>query len=231
MMTNGEDRLAVRLLPWGYGAAIIACALNLVWLACIITLESYGGVPIQAGEHPALFRLSVGAALLLTCMQIPILLSTTTLAAERDAACALVGGCFYLLYIPINLISYYSYGRLAPIAYAPEQAGEQSAQFVARLVEIGHPLGLTGNLPILGYGLLGLAWCILGIALWRRGRLWNVAIAFLVLSGMLSLLGALGGFVDITWLSRCCFFGGVVSFPALLLLGVALWREARGAAL
>jgi hypothetical protein len=215
------------LLPWGYSAALAACLLNGVWLACMIYLAGLGDVATQARTQPGIFRLSVGSAVLLTVMQVPILLATCALAAQRDRARALVGGVFYALYVPVNLIAYYSYGRVAPLVHAPPLAGRQGAEVLAGLVEIGHPLALTGHLPILGYGILGLAWCVLSTALWSRGRLWKVAVTFLFVSGLLSLLGAIGGFTDVPWLTHCCFLGGVVSLPALALLGIAIWREAR----
>jgi hypothetical protein len=220
--------LARRLLPWGYSSAFAACVFNAVWLACIIYLESRGEVAVQAQTYPGVFRLGVGSALLLTIMQVPVLLATGVLIAQRDAARALVGGVFYALYIPINLLAYFSYGRLAPIVHAPSRLGEPGAELVADLIEIGHPLGLTGNFPILGYGVLGLAWCLYAPSLWSRGRLWKVAASLLFVSGVLSVLGAVGGFIDLDWLATCCFLGGVVSFPALALLGVALWRESAG---
>jgi hypothetical protein len=157
---------------------------------------------------------------------VPILVAAAALAAERDAARALIGGAFYALYVPINLVAYFSYGRLAPIAHGP-LTGEPTAATAAAFVEIGHPFGLLGNLPILGYGILGLAWCILPTALWHRGRLWRVAVVLLMVSGILSVLGAAGGFTDVDWLTHGCFLGGVVSFPALGVLCAAMWHDWR----
>jgi hypothetical protein len=219
------EKSTARLLPWGYGGALTACVLNGIWLACLIFLESTGDVGVQAGTHPDIFLLSVGSAILLTFMQVPILLAFTALVAERDVARAAIGGLFYALYIPINLIAYFSYGRLAPMVHSPGLSGESSAALVAALVEIGHPLGLTGNLPILGYGVLGLGWCMLSTVVWHRSRLWKVAAAFLFASGFLSMLGAVGGFIDVEWLTHCCFLGGVFSLPALALLGISMWKD------
>jgi hypothetical protein len=217
--------LTRRLLPWGYWAAFAACALNAIWLGCLVALVSFGDVARQAGMHPALFRTSVGSALLITIAQVPLLLATTALAAERDDARALVGGLLYALYVPVNLIGYFSYGRLAPIVHSPPGSERAGAPVVAMLVEIGHPLGLTGNLPVLGYGLLGLAWCLLSTALWSRGRLWRIAVPLWFTSGLLSVVGAIGAFVDVPWLATGCFLGGVVSFPALAMIGVAIWKS------
>lgn len=227
MNDQPTTRLTERLLPWGYGGALAACLLNGVWLACMIYLASLGDVSVQARTHPGIFRLSVGSVLLLTLMQVPILLATGALAARRDPARALVGSVFYAMYIPVNLIGYFSYGRLAPMVHSPPLSGQEGARIVAGLIEIGHPLGLTGYLPVLGYGILGLAWCVLSTALWSRRPLWKVAAAFLFTSGFLSVLGAIGGFVDLEWLAMCCFLGGVVSLPALALLGVAMLRTKR----
>ena len=226
----GARQLASGVLPWGVGAAVAACVLNAVWLACMITLESRGDVALQAGTSPGLFRVSVGSALLITIVQVPILLSMASLAAERDVARASIGGVFYALYLPVNLVGYFSYGRLAPMAYSPSLTALPEARVVADLVEIGRPLGLTGNLPLLGYALLGLAWCLLSSMLRRRGRLWKVAAPLLFVSGFLSVLGGIGAFTDVGWLTACCFLGGVVSLPALGLLAAALWRDPVGRA-
>lgn len=212
------------LAAWGAGAALVACLLNGVWLACMIYLQGVGGIAVQAGAHPVVFRVSVGASLLLTVAEVPILLAFAAVAAARDAARALIGGALYALYIPPNLIGYFAFGRLAPILHAP---GAEGSGTLATLVEIGHPLALTGNLPILGYGLLGLAWCLLASACARRGRRWALAAAVLSLSGALGVLGACGVFADVSWLAACCFLGGVVSLPALGLLAAALAHEVR----
>jgi len=219
------SQFARKILPWGFGAGVAACALNAVWLACLIVLASRGDVAPQAGTSPALFRVSVGSAVLITLVQVPILLSMAALAAERDVARATIGGVFYALYLPVNLIGYFSYGRLAPMAYSPSLSELPEARVVAGLVEIGRPLGLTGNLPLLGYALLGLAWGLLSTALWNRGRLWKVAAFLLFVSGFLSVLGGIGAFADVDWLAACCFVGGVVSLPALGLLAAVLWAD------
>lgn len=216
-----------RLMAWGAAAALVACLLNGVWLACMVFLQGVGDVAAQAGGHPAVFRVSVGAALLLTLAQVPLLASTAVVAAHRDPVRALVGGAWYLLYVPVNLVAYFAYGRLGPIVHAPDAASDPNSALVAALVEIGHPLGLTGSLPLLGYGMLGLAWCLLASALRGRSRLWTTAAALLFLSGLLSILGALGAFADLAWMTAGCFLGGVVSLPALAVLGLALRREVR----
>jgi hypothetical protein len=218
-------QLVRKVLPWGFGAAVVSCVLNAVWLACIITLEGRGDVALQAATSPALFRVSVGSALLIALAQVPILITMASLAAERDVARASIGGVFYALYVPINLAAYFSYGRLAPMAHSPPLSALPEARVVAGLIEIGRPLGLTGNFPLLGYALLGLAWCLLSSALWYRGRLWKAAASFLFLSGLLSVLGGIGAFADIGWLASCCFLGGVVSLPALGLLAAAFWKD------
>lgn len=221
--------LVRRLLPWGAGGAFGACVANAVWLACLIFLETRGPVSLQAAEYPGLFRLSVGSALLLTFMQVPVGVTTAALVAQREPARALIGGFFYVLYIPINMISYFTYGRMAPLVHGPI-SGEEGAGLVARLIEIGDPLALFGTLPVLGYGLLGLAWCILAPSFWSLGRRdWQVTTALIFLSGFLSVLGGIGAYIDVEWLTRLCLIGGVVSFPALAMLGVSMWRE-RGSA-
>ena len=216
-----------RLLPWGCGAAFAACLLNVLWLACIVFLQGQGDVATQAQSHPGVFRLSVGAALLLTILQVPILAAWALWAMERTPARAVLGGLFYALYIPVNLIAYYLYGRLGPLVHAPPGPRDELTRAVAAFIEIGHPLALFGTLPLLGYGLLGLAWCLLAPSLWRRGRPASAASILLTVAGALSLLGAAGGFLDVPWLTTCCFLGGVVSFPALCLLAIALWQEVR----
>lgn len=213
--------LTHRLARAGGGAALASCLLNGVWLACMIGLAGQGDVAAQARAYPGVFRLGVGATLLIAVLQVPVLLGLAAVAFERAPARALIGGAVYALYIPINLIAYYLYGRLAPIVHAmPGKSLE-----VAAAIEIGHPLALTGALPILGYSLLGLGWCLLGSALWRRGRLWAAAAALLGTSGLLSFLGAAGGFCDVAWLTTCCMIGGMVSLPALAVAGVAMLRE------
>ena len=218
-------RLERDTLPWGCGAAVASFLLNGVWLACLVALESRGGAAQQARTEPFVFRLGVGSALLITVLQVPILVAMVALAARRGVGRAMIGGLLYAVYVPINLVAYFSYGRLAPMVHSPSLSGEAEALAVAGLVEIGRPLSLTGNLPMLGYALLGLAWCMLASALWSRGRLWKAASGLLVMSGALSVLGGTGAFVDLSWLTNCCLAGGVVSLPALAVTGVAMWRE------
>ena len=219
--------LTGQLLPWGASAALTACLLNGLWLFCLIFLENVGPVPEHARTFPGIFRLSVGSTLLLTLTQVPLLLAMVTLAAQRDLARALIGGSFYLLYVPINLVGYFSYGRLAPMVHSPPFSGHEGAGLIAEIIEIGSPLGFMGSLPVLGYGLLGLAWSLLAAPLWDRRGCWRVASALLFLSGLLSLAGATGEFINVSWLAACCLLGGVVSLPALAAVGVAMWREPR----
>jgi hypothetical protein len=82
-------------------------------------------------------------------------------------------------------------------------------------------MALTGMLPVLGYGVLGLAWCLLTPPLWRQGRLWRAASVLLFTSGVLSIAGAAGAFVAGPWLSAGSMLGGVVSLPALAVLALA----------
>lgn len=218
---EGHNQLR-QVLRWGYSAAFVACALNLVWLACLIFLQGIGDVAAQARMYPGIFRLGVGAALVLTVLQVPILLALTTLAFKRFPARAAIGGVLYVIYIPINLIAYFLYGRLAPIVHSSSSGADSAALLVANLIEIGQPLGLTGALPLLGYAILGLAWCLLSSSLVGLGRLWRVAGVLLFASGFLSVLGGIGTFIDVEWLGLCCLVGGVVSLPALAMTGVAL---------
>lgn len=222
-----RDNLRDNLIPWGYRSAFAACFFNGVWIGCMIFLQTLGDVSIQAQSQPGIFRLSVGSALLLTMMQIPILLATVTLVLRQAPTSAIIGGTFYTLYIPINLISYYTYGRLAPMIHSEPLSSKEGALLIAGMIEIGHDFGIIGNLPILGYGLLGIAWCLLAPALWRRNGFWKITSGFLLVSGLLSFLGAVGSFIDIDWLTSCCFIGGIVSFPALALLGLALLQETQ----
>lgn len=215
------------LLPWGTGAALTACLLNGLWLFCLIFLENVGHVSEHARAFPSIFRLSVGSTLLLTLTQVPLLLTMVTLAAQRDVARALIGGAFYLLHIPINLVGYFTFGRLAPMVHSSPHSELKGAELIAEIIEIGNPLGFMGSLPLLGYGLLGLAWSLLASPLWDRGGWWRVASALLFTSGLLSVMGATGEFINVSWLAVCCLLGGVVSLPALAVTAVAMWRESR----
>lgn len=216
-----------RVLPWGFGAAFAASVLNGVWLACFVWLQTRGDVAEQAGAYPTLFRVSVGAALLITLLQVPIAAATTLLAAERDLGRAMVGGLVYVLYIPINLVGYFSFGRLGPVVHSAPFAGDPAARATAALIEIGHPLAVTGALPLLGYALLGLGWCVLSTALWHRAGTWRLTVPLLFTSGALSILGGLGAFTQIGWLTAGSVAGGVVSLPALACLAMALRQEWR----
>lgn len=224
---SASRELAGALLPWGSRAALGASALNAVWLACFIALQTRGEVAVQAGAFPVLFRVSVGAALLITLLEVPIAAAVTALAAERDPGRAVVGGLFYALYVPVNLAGYFSSGRLAPALHAPPLADDPAARAIAATVEIGHPLAVTGALPLLGYTLLGLGWCLLASALRGRGGAWRAAVPLLFGSGALSVAGGVGAFLQVPWLALGTLLGGVVSLPTLALLGVALHREPR----
>lgn len=120
-------------------------------------------------------------------------------------------------------MAYFSFGRLAPLVLAPGAAAPEAA-IVAQLVEVGGRVGLTGNLAVLGYGLLGCGWCLLAPALEARGPGWRWASAFLAASGVAGVAGAAGSFLDAAWLAQASILSGVLSVPALALAGTALLR-------
>lgn len=152
--------LPAQLRRWGSASAGLACVLNGVWLACMIHLAGLGDTAAQVQVEPGVFRLSLGSCLVLTLLQVPILLAMAATAFERAPVASLIGGVVYALYVPLNLIGYFAFGRLAPLVYtAPAQTA--NAPLVASLIEIGGPFAITGILPVLGYGVLGLAWCFL----------------------------------------------------------------------
>ncbi len=234
---NG-DRATVRGTPttlledlhlWGGSSAVAACALNLIWLICMVVLASIGDTAAQVQRHAWLFRLSVGSCLMLTLCQVPILMGFAAAVWTEKPARAVIGGFLYFVYIPINLIAYFSFGSLAPSVYSDGAGAETGAPLVGILIEIGHPLGLIGNLPILGYGVLGAAWVLLASALVGRGKLWSAAAWLIMCSGALSVLGLVGAFIGNVTLQLGCFAGGVVSLPAMGALGAALLRDGPSA--
>ena len=212
--------LPAQLRRWGSAAAALACVLNGVWLACMIYLASLGDTAAQVRAHPGLFHLSLGSCVVLTLLQIPILLALVATAFQRAPAASLIGGVVYALYVPLNLIGYFSFGRLAPLVDTAATRQPMGISFLAQLIEIGGHLALTGMLPVLGYGVLGLAWCLLAPPLWQRGRLWRAATMLLLTSGALSIAGAAGAFLTIPWLSTGSMLGGVVSLPTLAVLAL-----------
>lgn len=211
------------LRRWGGTAALTSFALNMVWLGCLVSLARTGDLSAQVALRPAVFRLSIGACLVLTLCQIPVAAAMASLAWERAPGRAVAGGLVYLLYVPLNAAAYFSFGRLAPVVLAPGAAVPEPA-LVAQLVEVGGRVGLTGNLAVLGYGLLGCGWCLLAPALRSRGPGWRWASAFLAGSGVASVAGAAGSFLDAAWLEPASMLGGVLSVPALALVGAALIR-------
>jgi hypothetical protein len=191
----------------------------------MIYLARLGDTAAQVRTHPGLFHLSLGSCVVLTLLQIPILLALVATAFERAPAASLIGGVAYALYVPLNLIGYFSFGRLAPLVDTAATRQPMGAPFLlAQLIEIGGPLALTGILPVLGYGVLGLAWCLLAPPFWQRGRLWRAATMLLLTSGVLSIAGAVGAFLTIPWLSSGSMLGGVVSLPTLAVL-VLVFRD------
>lgn len=221
-------KLLDQLRPWGVWAALLGCLLNLVWLGSMIALAQLGPPVEQAAQAPWLFRVSLGACVVLTLLQLPILLALGLTAAERSQARALLGGAAYALYIPLNLAAYYLFGMVFP-RLAGAETGVAELQPLLLALDIGQPYALFGNLPILGYGLLGLAWCLLGTAVFRRSRLWAWAAVFMLLSGGISAVGAVGNFVDLELVAVGTMVGGVISVPALALVAAALWRDNRAA--
>lgn len=224
---SASPRLRADLQRAGAHAAFAACVLNGLWLACLVYLTGLGDTAAQVERNAALFRLSVGSCLVITFLEVPILLALVVTAAERDPARSIIGGVFYALYIPLNFIGYFLFGRLAPIAHARPHGDPIAAELVARQIEIGHPLALTGMLPVLGYGVLGVAFCLLALGLRGKSRLWTATAALLFASGAASIVGAFGGFVASSWLEKGSLIGGVISLPALACVARGLYTEAR----
>lgn len=88
------------LRRWGGAAALASFALNLVWLACFVTLARVGDLAAQVALRPAVFRLSVGACLVITLCQIPVAAAMAWLAWERARGRAVTGALISLLYVP-----------------------------------------------------------------------------------------------------------------------------------
>jgi len=225
-VTASQGSLLKDVRPWGFWAALIACLLNVWWVASMIALTQIPDTLAQAGQETWLFRSSVGACALLTILQLPILLALGLSAAERSKARALIGSSVYAMYIPLNLAAYYLYGMVFPRIATGHDGAEPFRQIIIAL-DVGKPLALFGNLPILGYGLLGLGWCLLGTAVFKRSRLWRWTAAFMILSGGLSVVGALANYLDFENIALGTLLGGVFSVPALGLVGVALWMDHR----
>ncbi len=194
---------------WGSAAAALACLLNGAWLVCMIYLASLGETAAQVRAQPGIFHLSLGSCLVLTLLQIPILLALVAAAFELAPAASLIGGVVYVTYVSLNLIGYFSFGRLAPLVHTAATQRPAAIALLGPLIEIGGPTALTGMLPVLGYGVLGLAWCLLAPPLWRQGRSWRAAVILLLTSGVLSIAGAAGAFLAIPWLSTGSMLGGV----------------------
>ena len=101
----------------------------------------------QVRAHLGLFRLSLAACVLLTLLQIPILLALAATIWPISPARSLVGAVTCAAYVPLNLVAYFSFGRLAPLVHADPGAG--GAPLLAQLIEVGGPHALTGMLPFL----------------------------------------------------------------------------------
>ncbi len=222
-------RLRARLQLVGALAALTACLMNAVWLACMVYLAGFGDTAAQVRAHPGILRLSVGSCVLLTLAQVPILLAVLATAVRRAPVPSLLGALFYVLYISLNLGAYFIFGRLAPLVNASEMQAAPGTAVIASQIEIGGALAVTGTLPLLGYGVLGIGCCLLSAGLWRRTRLWSAAAACLSVSGLLSIVGAAGAFVACSWLERGSLIGGIFSLPALALCSLALWRDQAAA--
>lgn len=216
-----------QIRPWGLWATLISCLLNGVWLVCLFRLVSISTDTVeQAIQAPRLFRASVGVCVLLTIAAVPTVLTVgLTAAAEGFPGRALVGSFICFCYVPINLIAYYLYGMVFPRLVRGREDGDVLLQPFILSVDIGQPYALFGSLPYLGYGMLGLGWCVLASALLERSKLWRSASVFLIISGALSVIGAAGNFIDADLLVKGTVVGGMFSLPAFGLLCAALWQD------
>lgn len=218
------DPFLPRLQRWAAVGAGAQFVLNGVWLATIIALMQIGPPAEHVVAQPGLFRISVGAALLLTLCQVPVLAAAGLTASLRDPVRGLLGAGIAGLYVPLNVAAYFLYGAMMPALLAE---GSPSATTLAHAIEVGGPLALFGMLPLMGYGLLSVGWVLMATALWGRSRLWTATAALMLIGAVPTIAGTVGAYLAIPWLAAGCFIGGIFSLPSVGLLALALRADSR----
>ncbi len=217
-----------RLQRWAALGAGAQFVLNGVWLGTIIALMQIGPPAEHATAQPGLFRVSVGAALLLTLCQVPVLAAAGLTAALRGPVRGLLGAGIAAFYIPLNVTAYFLYGAMMPELLSQ---GTPAATALAHAIEIGGPMALFGMLPLMGYGLLSVGWVLMATALWGRSRLWTATAVLMLIGAVPTIAGTVGAYLAIPWLAVGCFVGGILSLPSVGLLALALWTDPGAASM
>jgi len=218
MQQLSESQFVRDMRSLGLAASAGSLVLTLLWVGCMIALSGEQTAALQLQAHPVLFRVDFAACTLLTLVQIPLAVALSALAWQRCPVRALTGGALVLAYVPLNVSCYFLGG-----AVLPRLTGEHAV--LATAVDLLAPASLLGPLDVLGYAILGLGWIALATVLLGRSRLWAVASALMIMSGVACVLGAAGQFLDVAALEHATAGGGGVAVLCYALL-IPAFRQA-----